>query len=394
MGDTLSILRLQRSSARYFGRPDADYVEIDPTRRSLSGYALNLNLSKQSGQWRGSIGGNVESPEFELNDLGRIGTADDIDAWASMSYWENQPGPIFRSYHLGLSADAGWNFGGVNTYQSFNGDFGLTLLSFWSFGGWGGMNLPRRNDNLSRGGPLMGTALGGYGGLSVNTPYTDKVRGWLNVNASGNALGGWSLDIDPGVSAEIGDQWSISLSPHISRSQTPRQYVATIDGGNERTYGRRYVFARLEQDYLSAQLRLSYVITPSLSLDLYAEPFAFSGRFYDLGELPEPGTTDIRRYGASGATVERVDEYTVAIDDGGERFEVGSGDFTYLSFRSNLVLRWEWLPGSTAYFVWQRSSSDYRPIAEPLRPHHVGDAITAFGDQVVAIKIAYWFPVD
>ena len=393
-GDPSAMLRLQSSSARYFGRPDADYVEIDSTRSSLTGYAAMFELSKNAGRWQGELGRLGGEPELELNDLGQLSTADDIDAWVNASYSENEPGELLRSYRIGASVDAGWNFGGVNTYRSINADFNVTLLSFWSVNGWGGMNLPSRSDNLSRGGPLMGTALGGYGGVSVNSPYTDRVRGWLQVNASGNAIGGWSFELYPGVRAELSDQVTVELTPTFSRSMTPRQYVATIDSGGERTYGRRYVFARIDQAYLSAQLRLSYVITPHLSLDLYAEPFAGTGRFYDYGELPEPGSTEIRRYETSGGAVRGLGHGSLEVDDAGRTFEVRDGDFAYRSFRANLVLRWEWLPGSTAYFVWQRNAEDYEPSFQPLRARHVGDAITATGDQVVAIKVAWWLPVD
>lgn len=393
-GDSLAILRLQRSSARYFGRPDADYVEIDPTRRSLTGYVVSANLEKNSGRWRGFIGSQAESPELELNDLGQLSTSDDIDSWAGLNYHENEPGRHLRNFRLGLSSEMGWNYGGVNTYHSLGATAGATLLSFWSVEAWGGINLPAFTDGLSRGGPLMGTAFGGYGGAYVGSPWTGKVRGSMSAGVSANALGGWSLEIDPSITAEIGEQWRVTFSPHFSRSLTPRQYVATLEGGSARTYDRRYVFARIDQTYLSAQLRVGYVISPHLSLDLYAEPFAGSGRYHDYGELSEPGATDIRRYEASGGTTERVHPYTVVINDAGERFEVSAGDFTYLSFRSNLVIRWEWLPGSTAYFVWQRGAEAAQPVAEGLRPRHIADAIRARGDQVFALKIAYWLPVD
>lgn len=240
----------------------------------------------------------------------------------------------------------------------------------------------------------MGTALGGWGGLSISSPYTDKVRAWFSAGGSGNAIGGWSLELDGGLSAELSEQWSLRLEPHFSRGQTPRQYVATLDGGAAATYGRRYVFARIDETYLSAQLRISYIITPHLSLDLYAEPFAGAGRYHDYGELPEPGTTEIRRYGQSGGSVSGPAHGEIFIEDGGDDFTVPAGDFTYLSFRSNMVLRWEWLPGSTAYLVWQRSSQDFGPRAEPVRPAHLWESIGAAGEQVIAIKVAYWLPID
>jgi hypothetical protein len=393
-GSTRAMESLQRSSSRYYQRPDAGHVEIDTTRTSLSGYTIGGTLAKNSGTWQGYIGIGAESPGLELNDAGQLGTADDIDAWSGLSYHENEPGAVLRNYRLSLDASTGWNYDGINTYRSFGVNANATLTSFWSVSGWGGFNLPGQSDNLSRGGPSMGTALGGYAGINVNTPSTESVRAWMSLNASRNAIGGWDFGTDLELSGEIGDRLSFSVGPHFSRSMTPRQYVTAIDGPNELTYRRRYVFARIDQTYLSGQLRLGYVITPRLSIDVYAEPFVGSGRFFDYGELPEPGTTDIRRYESSGATVERVDESTVRVVDNGEEFLLPDQSFTFLSFRSNVVLRWEWLRGSTAYLVWQRSAGAYSPVPEPVRVHHIGDAITSSGGHVVAVKIAYWFPVD
>ena len=40
--------------------------------------------------------------------------------------------------------------------------------------------------------------------------------------------------------------------------------------------------------------------------------------------------------------------------DGGETFTLRNIDFNVRSFRSNVVLRWEWTPGSTLFVVWQQ----------------------------------------
>jgi hypothetical protein len=393
-GTAASMLRLQLASSRYYQRPDAGYVHVDSSLTALGGYTTSMRISKNSGTWRGFAGASAESPGLELNDLGQLGTADDLDAYAGVTCAMNEPGAVLRDYRITFEANTGWNYGGVTTYRSFDLNANATLPSFWSFYVWGGYDLPAQSDNLSRGGPLMGTASGGYGGFSVTTPGTSSLRGWLNVNGSRNAIGAWDYGIDPGASVDIGEQWSLSLDAHFSRSMTPRQYVATVDGGGERTYGRRYVFARIDQTYLSAQLRLGYVIMPGLSVDLYAEPFAGAGRYYDFGELPEPRTTAIRRYAASGGAVERAMPGVVTIHDGAETFEVGSEDFTYLSFRSNLVLRWEWLRGSTAYLVIQRDAGDYAPAWERIGAGHLGDALVSPGEQTIALKIVYWLPVD
>lgn len=131
------------------------------------------------------------------------------------------------------------------------------------------------------------------------------IRPTANVFVSEDALGLSSLTIGGGIATTIGDRWTFSLHPRYWHSLWPRQYVATVGGGNERTCGCRYVFAKIYQSSISSQLRIGYAISPGLSLDLYAEPFMASGRYYDHGELPEPGAAAIRTY--RGGIVETCD---------------------------------------------------------------------------------------
>ncbi|MBC8145199.1 MAG: hypothetical protein H7X80_06405, partial [bacterium] len=115
-------------------------------------------------------------------------------------------------------------------------------------------------------------------------------------------------------------------------------------------------------------------------------------------ELAAPGDDNIRRYLASGGTYRRYDNRTergsIVVNDGGSVFFVPRRDFTYYSFQSNVVLRWEWLRGSTAYFVWQRSSEVESVDASPVNLNHWVDAVTAWGRQAIALKVAYWIPID
>ena len=70
---------LQESSARYYQRPGADYLDYDTTSTSLSGFGGKFRDRK-------GIKGILEifngiswlSPGLELNDLGYMRTADEI----------------------------------------------------------------------------------------------------------------------------------------------------------------------------------------------------------------------------------------------------------------------------------------------------------------------------
>ena len=95
-----------------------------------------------------------------------------------------------------------------------------------------------------------------------------------------------------------------------------------------------------------------------MNIDVYAEPFAASGRYYDYGELLRRRAaasvcSTARRARRSSSTPTAAS--TVTAD--GSTFTLRNRDFNTLSFRSNVVLRWEWRPGSTLYVVWQQNRS-------------------------------------
>jgi hypothetical protein len=152
----------------------------------------------------------------------------------------------------------------------------------------------------------------------------------------------------------------------VSHEVDTKQYLTTVDGGPVATYGKHYVFGRVERATYSAQFRLNYTLRPDLTIDLYAEPFAASGRYSDFRELAAPSTELLTPY-----------PFTE------------NRDFNTRSFRSNAVLRWEWRPGSTLYVVWQQN----RASTQPLGTASVSDmfsSLSAPGDHVFAVKTTFW----
>jgi len=83
----------------------------------------------------------------------------------------------------------------------------------------------------------------------------------------------------------------------------------------------------------------------------------------------------------------------VLVTDGVSQFSIANPDFTRLSFRSTLVLRWEWRPGSTFYLIWQQNRAGATAIGGPVTVASLWDATTASGDNFLAIKINYWISV-
>jgi hypothetical protein len=171
--------------------------------------------------------------------------------------------------------------------------------------------------------------------------------------------------------------------------------VTALAGGRSETFGTRYVFSFVDRTTLLAQIRVNYAITPDLTLELYAEPFAASGRFYGFGELEAPRSRDLREYGKEpGTTIVQHGDGVYVVTDGGEPFTIQRPDFNVRSFRSNLVVRWEWLRGSTLYVVWQQDRSSSELIGDHVGAASLWETLDAPGDNLLAIKASYWFPID
>lgn len=396
-GDRSAILATQQSSTHYFQRPDQDHVSLDSGATSLTGAAMSLRFDKQSGRhWLGGFGFEGESPGFELNDAGMLNAADDIIYWGYTQYRETRPGKYFQDYSIGIEAVDSWNSGGIR--QGVN-------LSFESSATWKNytrtylnldLELPGQSDAMTRGGPLMKTMLDYSLSFGVHSNHSATTSYGASTLLAGDGLDGWLYLFSADFSTRVGNRGQVSISPVYVREEQPRQYVATISqaGGGEGTYGRRYVFSRIAASELSLQLRVNYYFTPDLSLALYAEPFTASGRFFGHAELARARDNELREYGTDGTMISALDDEYYTVTDGEEEFIIPNLDYGYQSFRSNLVLRWEFLRGSTLYFVWQRNLEDDQHRGRNVRPKSLFDTFGVSGQDFVALKISYWVPIS
>ena len=396
-GSEAAIARLQRSSAHYFQRPDQDHVSFDPNRTSLTGVSASLRADKNAGRFTlWGIQLSTRSPEFDINDAGQMRSGDDIDFNADIQLRDTKPNKYVRFFQFGTSTQAGWNYGRTQQYLRFNQSGQVTLHNFIRLNARLAVHRRSLSDDLTRGGPLMGTpnawALLGQITSRPNMPTTWTAR----TEYFNDEFGGWRWDASTGFSIRPASQWQASVDPTYSRWVDPRQYVTTRADGRAATFGGRYIFAYIERSQLSARFRLNYAFTPNFTVEGYAEPFAASGRFYDFGELPEPESRSLRIYGenGTGTTLTKNANGSSTVTDGATTFTLPALDFNRLSFRSNLVLRWEWLPGSTAYLIWQQSRFNETLEGQLINPGNLWDATQVAGDNFFVVKVSYWLGVN
>ncbi len=119
-----------------------------------------------------------------------------------------------------------------------------------------------------------------------------------------------------------GPRWQFSVSPFYDRVTEPQQYISTLSGGRPETYDSRYVFAFIDRSTMSMEFRLGLTLKPDLNLDVYAEPFAASGHYYDYGELLAPGSRERLKYGTNGTTLTINPDGSQVVTVGGSRSTV------------------------------------------------------------------------
>lgn len=397
LGSTDAITRLQKSSTRYFQRPDATAARLDTSRTSFVGYTAGLSIERLEGDhWLWSAFVSAESPGLELNDLGSLSSADDIDAGGEVIYRETTPGSWFREYSVSIGPYAGLNFEGARLYSGVSASYQVTLPNFWTSSITLYYDGPGQSDNLTRGGPLMATPSGGGFAIYVDNGFSNRTSWSMRTAAGGNSAQGYYWRIGGSVGTIVADRIDLAVEVTGDRQVDARQYLMDVADGGEATFGRRYVFSTSDLRTLRLGLRAAYAITPDLSIEGYAEAFSGGVGYHGIGELARAGSGEIIDYAASGiARVEhnRFSGFTVA-PVGGDEFEAAASDFVSSSLRTNIVVRWEPLVGTTAYLVFQqnrfvlangRSTSVARDLFAALAD--------GYGQSIVALKISYWIPI-
>ncbi len=393
-GDSLAMLGLQRSSARYFQRPDQDYKSFNPHLTSMSGYTAGVRADKNAGRWTvWGTGVNARSPGFEINDLGQMRSADDLDFNADFQLRDTQPGKIFRFWQLGHFTQSAWSYGGVRHSTVVSQTLSLSFHNFWDFRYSTSRRLRGMSDDLTRGGPLMGTPSGWTYDARLSGNPGARV-GWnTRVNISRDELDGFRRSLTGGVQFRLAPRWQASLDVAYVRSRNALQYLTRRDDGGPATFGNRYIFSQIEQSQLSTPIRLNYAFTPDLTVEVYVEPFAASGRYSNFGELPAARARALRLYGTDGTSITVQPDGSYVVTDGSEQFTIGNRDFNRIFLRSNVVVRWEWAPGSTLFLVWQQNRASFANTGEFIGLGSLGESFAAPGDNFLAIKLTYWIGV-
>ena len=406
-GDPAAIQEAQKSSNRYYRRPDARSFRYDPTRTSLAGLNADLYLNKVSGAWRWGIAGSTSSPGFEVNDLGFQKRVDQVSAAAAVGRRWTTPGKVFRQANAYLRVAPGWNYDGDAIDRPVKAFGYVQFRNFWT-GDWSlTYDLPVVDDRLTRGGPLAGRPASWTASADVTTDSRKTVSAYAFASYQRTAAGGWWMSAIPQVTLRPSTALSLKATGGYVAGRAMAQIVTKqADSTAAATLGTRYVFGELVEHQAYVTLRAGVTFSPSLSFQLYAQPFTFSGDYRNFKELRARKTFKFNQYGRdNGSTIKdtllasgtgSVPGYVVdpdgASDSAATRFTFANPDFRTRSVKVNAVLRWEYRPGSTLFVVWTQSRSGYVPYDAgfDVRRDFGGELFRDRPTNVLLVKVSYW----
>lgn len=389
-GTQAAITNTQESSARYFQREDNDYVNYDPSKTSLMGSGGRLQLIRQKGHWTHLAVMLWKTPGFELNDMGYLRQADQMFSmfWGQYRVWE--PKGIYRSWNLSVDYYNVWDFGGNLLGHGLEANGNMSFKNFWNF--WGHLNLNTNgiSNTILRGGPRMRTAGSNSIQYNVSTDSRKKLHFYF-YNNFGKGFDGSSKNftISSGFTYKPINSLTVSFNPRFNKSFDELQYIGRESfAGND-----RYLFASINQKVLSASIRINFNLSPDLTLQYWGQPFIASGKYSTFKYIDNPMASSYRdRFATFNNSQITTVDGDFSIDenlDGTPDYTIGNPDFNVQEFLSNLVIRWEYNPGSSVYLVWNQTRNGFLADGDMMVGDNLDNLFTDKAHNVFLVKFSY-----
>ena len=351
-----------------------------------------MSAGKIGGEgWLWSVGTSGKSPGLELNDLGFVPESDSWETFASLGYNRYKPKGVIRNLRLETELWDARNFKPERIGYGLSGNAFLLFMNYWSLQ----TSLERNAHSLSpsalRGGPSLWVAGSWEGSAGFSTDYRKRVFMDLNAEYEKGDEGLSSTSISGSITWRVRQNLSLEFGPELSLEKDPLQYIDTFKEGLSSP---RYLFGKIDHKTLGLTVRGDLALSPTLTLQLYAQPFVSSGEFSQFREvLSSRAEKESERWHKFSPTESLLSEGVYSLTRRGENqpLVVKNPDFNFRQFKLNLVLRWEFRPGSALFLVWNQGRGDY---AHQGRFRYFQDLSDLFGTHprdVFLIKISYLF---
>ena len=391
-GDVAAMQALQTNAVHYYQRVGATHLGVEENATSLSGNGGSVRLGT-SGKTRFGLTDHYHwySPGLDLNDIGYLRQADVRANQVFLSWSEPKPKGIFRAYSFQLARQDQWDFGGLAVKALSEADATATFAN--KVQATASVSYNQDVDTrLLRGGPALRTHdyYTAKGAASTDAAH----RASLQVQGEHS----WALAGDNSQASKLYTTLTVRPSNRLALGaqvgwenlQDNLQYAATpVTGGDP-----RWVLGRIDQDTWSLTFRANLTLTPELTIQYYGSPFLSTGRYTHLKQatdtLAHAYEQRFHEYSPQEIAYDpAANAYSVA-EAGGLRYSFANPDFSFRQFRSNLVARWEYKPGSSLYVVWSQGRTSTEPYWQDSFGSNWDALWQTRPDNVFLVKLSYW----
>jgi hypothetical protein len=306
--------------------------------------------------------------DFRINDIGFFRTRANRNQ-VSGSFEVGNPDPWKKLRSVWGFAYVGNDWTDEKLLIGRYSEYGVNVrfLNFWQVVGGGWRNFEIFDDLDTRGGPPI--LRPGNNGIfyrfnsDSRKPWSIGFYGNRFRNDAGNGTGGGTYS--PYFSLQPSDRLQASFSLNYNYAKDPAQWIQNSDTDGDGTS--EHVYGTLERDVVDVTVRTTYAFTRDLTVQTYLQPFVAVGDYDNIRRLALPKSF-------------RFDPVTIATNP----------DFNTKSLRGNVVMRWEYKPGSTLFFVWYLAQTDFARPGEfsPLRDFR--SAFSADATHIFMVKASYW----
>jgi hypothetical protein len=401
-GTKEAMLRTQTSFEHLFQRTDATEVSVDSNRTSLTGMGGTFKIGKSAGKsgrlgqvFLFETGVTLRSPGLELNDIGFMLASNEINHFTWAGFYFPRSFSIFRMARINYNHWLRWDYSGKLLFNGYNFNTNGTFKNNWQAGTavtWAAYGV---SNNALRGATSIMRLPGINHNIFVGSDFRKKFYGNFNFSNF------WGFEKrmrtrDAGISFSIQplDAMRIVLSGNYSYNfRQQDQFVSNVKYNGIT----RSIVGEVKQKTLRFTARLNYNITPDLTVQYYGQPFITRPLYNHFAYVKAPLAKDFDErfqvFTPAQISLSNGRYYVDENIDGTADYSFGKPDFNFVQFRSNLVVRWEYKPGSELYLVWSQGNTPNvaTELDEPLFENLFENVFAEQARNIFLVKWTYRF---
>ena len=392
-GSKESIKLTQENLTHLFNRVDASHLEVDPNRTSLTGTGGRFDFGKVGGKyWNYNAGFKWVSPELELNDIGFLRSSDDITQFINLEYRIIKPIRVFRDFSIQIGQFSKHDFEGNHNRLQYDLNTDIRFVNNWTLDLGGGYRPVNYFNSTLRGGPRWRISKTGWQYFFIGSDSRKKF-----YFRTGAIISQWKenesslFKIEAELNYQPSNALNISIAPEYSSRPNKTQYITQVSYNDET----RYVLGTIDNQTFQASLRVNYTLNPNLTIQYYGQPFVSRGVYKDIKYVTNPTAASLNdRFELYSNNQLSLNQGVYNIDensDGLNDYSLNNPNFSQVQFNSNLVLRWEYIPGSELFLVWSQGVNSGMSISNGLFEDFETGVLNQRPQNIFLLKATYRF---